>query len=47
MFENKEREANYKYIGVDLSEEYLAISQARIEFAEKYEGTFWSTQYIM
>ena len=26
-----------KYIGVDLSEEYLAISQARIEFAEKYE----------
>lgn len=37
MFENKEREANYKYIGVDLSDEYLAISQARIEFAEKYE----------
>lgn len=31
-YENLERGANYKYIGVDLNEEYLAISKARIEY---------------
>ena len=35
MFENKDRKADYKYIGIDLSEKYLAISQARIESANK------------
>ena len=35
MYENKERQANYKYIGVELSNEYLEISKARIEFAIK------------
>ena len=35
MYENKERESNYKYIGIDLSDEYLAISKARIEYAEQ------------
>lgn len=32
MYENKERDAGYKYIGIDLEEEYLQISQARIEY---------------
>lgn len=35
MYENADRNANYKYIGVELTEEYLPISKARIEFAEK------------
>lgn len=33
MFENRSRDADYKYIGIDLSEEYLEISKARIEYA--------------
>ena len=33
MLENRERDTNYKYIGIDLSEEYLDISKARIEWA--------------
>lgn len=32
MYENKERNKNYKYIGIELTEEYLPIAQARIEF---------------
>ena len=32
MYENKERDANYKYVGIELTEEYLAISKARIEY---------------
>ena len=32
MLENKERNANYKYIGIELTEEYLPIAQARIEY---------------
>lgn len=35
MYENADRNANYKYIGIELTEEYLPISRARIEFAEK------------
>ena len=35
MYENADRNANYKYIGIELTEEYLPISKARIEFAEK------------
>ena len=31
MYENKERNKNYKYIGIELTEEYLPISKARIE----------------
>ena len=34
-YENFDREADYKYIGIELSEEYLAISDARIRFVEK------------
>lgn len=33
-YENYDREANYKYIGIELSEEYLAISDARIKYVE-------------
>ena len=32
MYENKEREVNYKYIGIELTEEYLPISKARLDF---------------
>lgn len=32
MYENKDRKKNYKYIGIELSEEYLQISKARIEY---------------
>lgn len=30
MYENRERDAGYKYIGIELTEEYLPISEARI-----------------
>jgi DNA modification methylase len=32
MYENKERNKKYKYIGIELTEEYLHISKARIEY---------------
>ena len=35
MYENADRNANYKYIGIELTEEYLPIAKARIEFVEK------------
>ena len=38
MFENRERDANYKFIGIDLTEEYMPICEARIEYAlNKYK----------
>jgi site-specific DNA-methyltransferase (adenine-specific) len=33
MYENHERNKNYKYIGIELTEEYLPIAKARIEYA--------------
>ena len=33
MYENKERNKGYKYIGIELTGEYLPISKARIEYA--------------
>ena len=33
MWENRERLKNYKYIGIELTPEYLPISRARIEYA--------------
>lgn len=33
MFLNRERDANYKFIGIELTDEYLPIAQARIEYA--------------
>ena len=35
MYENKERNKNYKYIGIELTEEYLPIAAARIEYVCK------------
>ena len=35
MYENKERNANYKFIGIELTEEYLPIAEARINYAMK------------
>ena len=32
MYENKERDKGYKYIGIELTDEYLPISKARIEY---------------
>ena len=32
MYENKERNKGYKYIGIELTEEYLPITKARIEY---------------
>jgi DNA modification methylase len=32
MYENLERGKNYKYIGIELTEEYLPIAKARIEY---------------
>lgn len=40
-FENRERNMDYKYIGIDLSQEYLDISKARIDYAiNKFEYNF-------
>ena len=36
MFENKERNTNYKFIGIEMTEEYLPICEARIKFAIGY-----------
>ena len=33
MYENKEHNANYKFIGIELTEEYLPIAEARINYA--------------
>ena len=32
MYENKDHNKNYKYIGIEMTEEYLPIAKARIEF---------------
>lgn len=37
MYENKERNANYKYIGIELTEEYLPIAKARIEYVSNLQ----------
>ena len=37
MWENRDRHKDYKYIGIDLSEEYLNISKQRIEYAKNSE----------
>jgi site-specific DNA-methyltransferase (adenine-specific) len=38
MWENKERSANYKYIGIELTPEYLPISKARIDYVEQADS---------
>jgi len=34
MYENNERNADYKYVGVDIEKDYLEISKARIKYAK-------------
>ena len=34
MFENRERNANYKFIGIEKEKQYYEIAEARIKFAE-------------
>ena len=36
MFENRERNANYKFIGIEMTEDYLPICEARIKFGMTY-----------
>jgi site-specific DNA-methyltransferase (adenine-specific) len=36
MIENVERDANYHFIGIDRTEEYMPIAEARIEFGRNY-----------
>jgi site-specific DNA-methyltransferase (adenine-specific) len=36
-YENKERQANYNFIGIELNKEYCDIAEARIRFAESEE----------
>jgi len=37
MYENRERNKDYKYIGIELTEEYLPIAKARIEYVYNLE----------
>jgi DNA modification methylase len=34
MYENKDRDANYKFIGIEKDAEYCKIAEARIKYAE-------------
>lgn len=34
MFENRERNANYKFVGIEMTDEYLPIAKARIDYAK-------------
>jgi site-specific DNA-methyltransferase (adenine-specific) len=38
MYENKDRNAGYKYIGIELTPEYLPISKARIDYVEQADS---------
>ena len=41
MFENRERNADYKFIGIDLEKQYCGIAEMRIDYAlNKYEYDF-------
>ncbi len=37
MYENKERNANYKFIGIELTDEYLPIAEARIKYVNSLQ----------
>ena len=43
MLENKQFKKNYKYIGIELTEEYLPISKARIEYICNNDFDFTKT----
>lgn len=44
MFENKERNANYKYVGIELTPEYLPITKARIEYVINNDFIFYKDE---
>lgn len=44
MLENKQYNKNYKYIGIELTEEYLPIAKARIEYICNNEFDFWKDE---
>lgn len=44
MLENKQYNKNYKYIGIELTEEYLPISKARIEYICNTKFDFWKDE---
>lgn len=46
MYENKDRNKNYKYIWIELTEEYLPIAKARIEYVinKEEEKSEWGLQ---
>jgi site-specific DNA-methyltransferase (adenine-specific) len=44
MFENKERNANYKYVGIELTPEYLPIAKARIEYVINNDFAFYKDE---
>lgn len=46
MYENKERDKNYKYVGIELTEEYLPISKARIEYVCKDLENIQTSLYL-
>lgn len=35
MYENKEKDKNYKFIGIEMNEEYCKIAEARIRYIEE------------
>ena len=35
MYENKDNNKNYKFIGIELNEEYIDIAKARIDYVLK------------
>ena len=43
MYENAERESNYTYIGIELTEQYLPISKARLDNAKNYTFTAYTS----
>ena len=46
MYENLERNKNYKYIGIELTEEYLPIAKARIEYVCNQEKQLTLDNYL-
>ena len=39
MYENNDRGANYKFIGIEMTDEYLPIAEARIKYAKEKNET--------
>lgn len=44
MYENKERNADYKFIGIEMTEEYLPICEARIKNAAKEDFNLFNME---